>query len=110
MALIPDEPSRAGVARLPGAPEPLTVDTGELAVELRCSRRHVEAMDRDGRLGPQGIRLGRRRVWLRSEVQAWLAAGAPDRVTWLAIRSERAPRGATVARRSGRRMGRPDLH
>jgi hypothetical protein len=69
--------------------QPLTEDFAELAVDLRCSRRHVEAMDRDGRLGPVPIRLGRRRVVLRREVSAWLAHGAPDRVTWLAMRGGR---------------------
>jgi len=74
----------ASIARALVAPQWLTEDLTELAADLRCSPRHVEAMDRDGRLGPRAIRLGRRRVWIRTEIQAWLAAGAPDRVTWLA--------------------------
>jgi hypothetical protein len=68
---------------------PLTEDFAELANDLRCSRRHVEAMDRDGRLGPVPIRLGRRRVLIRSEIREWLAHGAPDRVTWLEMRGGR---------------------
>jgi predicted DNA-binding transcriptional regulator AlpA len=77
------------VARPVNELHPLTEDQDELARDLRCSRRHVEAMDRDGRLGPRPIRLGRRRVWVRAEIQAWLAAGAPDRVAWLAIQRGR---------------------
>lgn len=73
-------------AGLPERLQPLTEDLNELASDLRCSRRHIEAMDLDGRLGPLAIRLGRRRVWVRAEIQAWLAAGAPDRIAWLAIR------------------------
>lgn len=74
----------AADARFPSAP--LTLDVDETARDLRVSRRHVEAMDHDGRLGPRAIRLGRRRVWLRAEIAQWLAAGAPDRVTWIALR------------------------
>jgi len=80
--LMPDDAS--SVAQLGPRSQPLTESLSELAGDLRCSPRHVEEMDRDGRLGPKSIRLGRRRVWLRSEIQTWLAAGAPDRVAWLA--------------------------
>jgi excisionase family DNA binding protein len=67
----------------------LAEDADELAEDLRCSRRHVEQMDRDGRLGPRAIQLGRRRVWLRTEVEAWLKAGAPDRLAWMSTRGGR---------------------
>ena len=73
------------LARPRGGFQPLTEDLEELADDLRCSRRHVEQMDRNGRLGPRAIKLGRRRVWVREEVREWLAAGAPDRVKWLAM-------------------------
>lgn len=66
--------------------QPITEDADELATDLRCSRRHIEEMDRDGRLGPRAIRLGRRRVWNRAEVRKWIEAGAPDRIVWNAMR------------------------
>ena len=31
---------------------------------------------------PVGFRLGGRRYWLRSEVDAWLSAGCPDAREW----------------------------
>ncbi len=37
---------------------------------------------------PLPVRLGRRTLWLREELDRWLAAGCPDRRTWIA-RSER---------------------
>lgn len=69
--------------------QPLTESFDELADDLRCSRRHVEEMDRNGQLGPRPIKLGRRRVFLRSEIQEWLAARAPDRLVWSARKEDR---------------------
>jgi predicted DNA-binding transcriptional regulator AlpA len=41
---------------------------------------------------PPPVRLGTRRpVHLISELEAWLRAGAPDRVSWLKMREEEAP-------------------
>lgn len=65
----------------------LAMAVEDLAREFRCSRRHVQAMDRDGRLGPRPVKLGRRRVWLRTEIESWLEAGAPDRLSWSALRA-----------------------
>jgi predicted DNA-binding transcriptional regulator AlpA len=39
---------------------------------------------------PLPVRLGTRRpVYIISELEAWLNAGAPDRVTWLAMRASK---------------------
>ena len=60
----------------------LTVTAKELANLLGVSKRHVWAMDADGRLGPRGIALGRAKRWSLQEVKDWLAAGAPNRSVW----------------------------
>ena len=40
---------------------------------------------------PLPVRLGTRRpVYLISELEAWLRAGAPDRAAWLKMREEKA--------------------
>ena len=46
--------------------------------------RSVPALDRDAARGllPAPIRLGGAVKWLKSEIDAWLEAGAPDRETW----------------------------
>ena len=63
------------------AQQPAALASAALAVFLGVSRRHVETMHALGHL-PMPVRLGRRRVWVRSEIEAWLAAGAPNRVRW----------------------------
>jgi len=60
---------------------PLAVDNRGLAVLLDCSERHVRAMNAAGRL-PRALRLGRRRVWAISTIEAWLDAGAPTCAIW----------------------------
>ncbi len=62
--------------------EPLLVPDIELARLLEVSPRHLWNLDRDGKLGPLPLYLGRSRRWNLQEVREWIAAGAPDRVTW----------------------------
>ncbi|OAI39422.1 hypothetical protein AYO40_05785 [Planctomycetaceae bacterium SCGC AG-212-D15] len=41
-----------------------------------------------GRIGPMPVRLGTRRpVYLISDLESWLQAGAPDRATWQRLRA-----------------------
>lgn len=57
--------------------------------------RSLAAFDRDliaGRIIP-GFLIGKNRYWLRTEVEAWLAAGAPPAAEWEA-RKAAAGRGA----------------
>lgn len=42
---------------------------------------------------PKPIMIGCRRVWSVAEIREWIAAGAPDRKTWEAIREARDRRG-----------------
>ena len=44
-------------------------------------------MNAAGKL-PKPIRLGRSVRWPVFEIEAWLAAGAPDRETWEAMKEE----------------------
>ena len=67
---------------------PLVADARRLARLLDCGVRTVRTLDAGGRL-PAPIRIGGRVVWRVAEIRAWLAAGAPDRQTWEAIRAAR---------------------
>lgn len=61
---------------------------GAAAAELiGVSQSHFYQLLRTGRL-PRPIRLGRSVRWLRAELEAWLAAGAPSRSRWESLRSQ----------------------
>lgn len=65
---------------------PLVVDAKRLAKLLCAGVRTVRTWDAAGKL-PAPIRIGGRVVWRVDEIRDWLAAGAPDRETWMAIRA-----------------------
>ncbi len=62
--------------------DPLVATDSELAQLLGVSPRHIWNLDRNGKIGPSPVYLGKSRRWSREEVRQWLAAGAPDRETW----------------------------
>ena len=63
----------------------LAVSAAGVAQMLGVSLRHVRRMDAAGKL-PRPIHLGASVRWPMAEVEAWLAAGAPDRRTWQAVK------------------------
>jgi prophage regulatory protein len=69
-------------------PAPLAVDAKALARMLRVSVRKIRTMDASGAL-PRPLRLGGCVRWWVEDIRAWLAAGAPDRRTWEALKRER---------------------
>ncbi len=70
------------------AAAPLVVDARRLAALLCAGVRTVRTWDAAGKL-PAPVRIGGRVVWRTDEIRAWLAAGAPDRETWAALRAAR---------------------
>ena len=42
-------------------------------------------MHSSGRLGPLPIKLGRRTLWRREELEDWVKAGCPERTRWVAM-------------------------
>lgn len=67
-------------------PDCLAYSAAELAKQLHCSARHIAALNASGRI-PAPIRLGRCTRWLRSEIVEWLAASAPCRDKWEALKA-----------------------
>ncbi len=62
-------------------PKSQTFTANDLSVILGTSLRTIRTMDASGKL-PKGLKLGRLRKWSRSDIEAWLQAGCPDRMTW----------------------------
>lgn len=58
---------------------PLAVDAKQLAKQLGLSVRTIRTMDAAGKL-PRPVKLNGHSVrWVVSEIESWLAAGAPNR-------------------------------
>ena len=77
----------------PGSPtrkrrrlSPLVVDARRLTKLLSCGLRTVRTWDAAGKL-PAPVRIGGRVVWVVAEIRAWLAAGAPSRDEWAALKA-----------------------
>ncbi len=56
-----------------------TVDAAKL---IGVGRTHFYAMHSSGRLGPLPVRLGKRTLWNRAELETWVADGCPSRERW----------------------------
>ena len=69
----------------PAANSPLLLDFKTAAGLIGVGVSTFYAMDRSGELGPQGVRLRRRRLWPRDELAAWVRAGCPRREKWVAM-------------------------
>ena len=69
-------------------PEPLAVGAEALGAMLGLSVRTIRQLDAAGKL-PKPVTIGARSIrWPVAEIEVWLAAGAPDRVAWNAIRGK----------------------
>ena len=65
------------------AEDPLLVGADDAAKLLGIGRSLFYTMHSSGQLGPLPIRLGRRALWRREELAAWVAAGCPERTRWV---------------------------
>ncbi len=68
--------------------EALLTDAAGVAKLLNVSKRHVQALDSSGRLGPMSISLGRSRRWRVDEIRSWILANCPSRGQWLAMKGK----------------------
>lgn len=68
--------------------ERLTMTSADLAMELGISQRHLHTLNKQGKV-PAPFRLGVCLRWPRSEIEAWLAAGAPPREEWETLKVAR---------------------
>ena len=66
--------------------DPLLIDAKAAADLLGIGRTNFLNLDLCGRLGPRGVKLGRRKLWSRAELEAWVGADCPARGRWVAAR------------------------
>ena len=65
------------------AVDPLLVGADDAAKLLGIGRSLFYSLHSSGQLGPLPIRLGRRALWRREELAAWIRAGCPGRTRWV---------------------------
>ncbi len=70
----------------PPPSEPLLVSDVAAAALCGCSRSHWHALAAAGKI-PSSVKLGRKRLWRREEIQEWVAVGCPDSATWRAMQA-----------------------
>jgi excisionase family DNA binding protein len=62
--------------------ESLLLSAEDAALLLGVGRTLLYSMHSSGRLGPMPVKLGRRVLWNRKELEAWTEAGCPVRKQW----------------------------
>ena len=68
--------------------ESLLLSAEESAKLLGIGRTLFYSMHSSGRLGPMPIKLGRRSLWNRKEIEEWAGLGCPARRQWLNRKNE----------------------
>ena len=69
-------------------PVSLLVGRKELARLLSMSLSHLDALEKEGQIGPEAISfgnpkvMGRRKFWQRKEIEEWVAVKCPERAVW----------------------------
>ena len=69
-------------------------DAKTFGQRLSLSKRQIFRLHSCGKI-PKPLKIGGSVRWIASEIESWLAAGAPERRTWQAMKeSERQRKGA----------------
>jgi hypothetical protein len=76
--------------------EPLLIPDTAAAALANVSRAHWHRLRAAGKIGPAAVRLGRKVLYRRLEIVAWIEAGCPDLATWRAMRAAAGRRAARV--------------
>jgi predicted DNA-binding transcriptional regulator AlpA len=67
-------------------PIPLLIPDVQAAALAGVSRAHWQRLRSAGKL-PPSIKLGRKVLWRRLEIEEWIAAGCPDAKVWGAMQA-----------------------
>ena len=63
---------------------PLLLGAKATATMLGIGKSLLWSLHSAGKV-PQPVKLGKRTLWRRAELEAWMAAGCPNRDKWLAM-------------------------
>jgi len=66
---------------------PLLASAQQAAELLGVSRSHFYALHTSGRLGPLPVKLGRRALWVRGQLELWAEKNCPPRMKWLELQN-----------------------
>ena len=75
--------------------EALLIPDTAAAALAGVSRAHWHRLRAAGKI-PAPVKLGRKVLWRRAEIIAWIEAGCPDSRTWDAMRAAAGRRGLKV--------------
>ncbi len=67
----------------------LLLAADEAAALLGIGRSHFYGLHSSGRLGPLPVRLGKRSLWRRDELESWVAGHCPPRQQWQAMKEDK---------------------
>jgi len=71
------------------SPQTLLIPDTAAARLTGVSRAHWHRLRAAGKL-PSPVRLGRKVLWRRLEIEAWISTGCPDARTWAAMQASTA--------------------
>lgn len=63
--------------------QPLLLSAADAGRVLGISERHFYGLHSTGRLGPLPVKLGKRTLWSRIELEEWVASKCPCRQDWI---------------------------
>lgn len=64
----------------------LLVNSARAAEMLGMSRSFLYSQLSAGRIGPEPLSFGRKRLFRAADLQRWVAAGCPNREKWLELK------------------------
>jgi len=64
--------------------KPLLLSANQAALLLGIGKSLLWAMNSAGKI-PMPVKLGRRTLWRREELQEWVSAGCPSRDKWQSL-------------------------
>lgn len=79
-----DESGGTETSPSPATSIPLTLSANDAAALLGIGKTTFWSLHNQGKL-PKPVRLGRRVLWRRKELEAWLEADCPSRDRWEAM-------------------------